>query len=185
MEPGLSELGTWNAAGATWGAGATAGVAAAEVGTEAVVVLSGVASIVGAAQAGDVEVASVGAVMEEGGSGVGAVAKGSVGVGAVTAVAVVSVVAASAAGSDTTRGLVLSASGSVAGSFSGGDVGSEGCGGAFGSSEESEEDVRRLVKDVGKVEALELGWGTEKAGLGFAPPLPIPSPVSQIGRAHV
>lgn len=168
MEPGLSELGTWNTAGTTWETGATAGVAAAEVGTGAVVivvVLSGVASIVGATLAGVGAVASVGAVMEEGRSGIGAVVvKGGAGDGALTVAAVVS---ASAARSGTTRELALSAAGSVTGSFSGGDVDSGGCGGAFGSSEESEEDARRLLKEVGKAEAVELGWGTEKAGLGF------------------
>lgn len=171
MEPGLSEPGTWKAAGATWETGATAGVAAAEVGTRAVVVvvvLSGVDSIAGAALAGVGGVASVGAVMEDGGSGVGAVvADGGATVGAVTAATVVSVVAASAAGSVTTRGLVLSIAGSAAGPFSGGGVGSEGCGGGFGSSEESEGAASRLLKDVGKAEEIELGWGTEKAGLEF------------------
>lgn len=172
MEPGLSELGTWNAAGATWESGATAGVGAAEVGTGVaavvvVVVLSGVASTVGATLAGIGGVASVGAA-EEGGSGVGAVvAKGGAGVGAVTVAAVVSVVVASTVGSGTTTGLALSIAGSVTGSFSGGGVGSEGCGGAFGSSEESEEAARRLLKDVGKAGGIELGWGTEKAGFGF------------------
>lgn len=51
MEPGLSELGTWNAAGATWETGAPAGVAAA-TGAVVVVVLSGVASVTGATLAG-------------------------------------------------------------------------------------------------------------------------------------
>lgn len=167
MEPGLSELGTWKAVGATWETGATAGVAAADVGTEAVVVLlSGVASTVGAALSGVGGVASVGAVMEGGGSGVGAVvAKG--GVGAVTVAAVVSVTPASAAGSGTTRGLALSVSGPVTGSFSGGGVGSEGSGETLGSSVDSEGAARRLLKDVGKAEAAEPDWGTEKAGLGF------------------
>lgn len=106
--------------------------------------------------------------MEEGGSGVGAVAaKGGVGVGAVTVAAVVSAVATSAAGSGATGGLTLSTAGSVTGSFSGGGVGSEGCGGAFGSSEESGEAASILMKVVGKAEATELDWGTEKAGFGF------------------
>lgn len=170
MEPGLSELGTWNAGGATWATGAAAGVVAAEVGTGAavvVVVLSGVASTVGAALAGGGGVASVGAVMEEGGSGVAeVVAGGGVGAGAVGVAAGVPVVEASSAGSGATRGLALSTAGSRAGSFSGGGVGSEGCVGAFGSSEDSEGAERRLLKDVGKAEVLELGWGTEKAGLG-------------------
>lgn len=170
MEPGLSELGTWNAGGATWATGATAGVAAAEVGTGAavvVVVLSGVASTVGAALASGGGVASAGAVREEGGSGVAEVgAGGGVGAGAVSVAAVVPVVEASSAGSGATRGLALSTAGSAAGSFSGGGVGSEGCVGAFGSSEESEGAERRLLKDVGKAEVIELGWGTEKAGLG-------------------
>lgn len=61
---------------------------------------------------------------------------------------------------------MLSTAGSVTGSFSGGGVGSEGCG-AFGSSEESEGAARRLLKDVGKAGVIELGWGTEKAGFGF------------------
>lgn len=138
-------------------------MAAAEVGKgKVVVVLSGVASIVGAALAGVGGGASVGAVME--GSGVGAVVAKR-GAGAVTVTAVVSVVAAIAAGSGTTRGLASSTAGSAAGSFSGGGVGSEGCGGTFGSSEESEEVARRLLKDT--AEATELDWGTEKAGLGF------------------
>lgn len=138
-------------------------MAAAEVGKgKVVVVLSGVASIVGAALAGVGGGASVGVVME--GSGVGAVVAKR-GAGAVTATAVVSVVAAIAAGSGTTRGLASSTAGSAAGSFSGGGVGSEGCGGTFGSSEESEEVARRLLKDT--AEATELDWGTEKAGLGF------------------
>lgn len=166
MEPGLSELGTWNAGGATWETGATA---AAEVGRGAVVVvvlLSGLASTVAAALAVVGGIATVGAVMEEGGSGVGAVvAKGSGGVGAVTAAAVVSVTAASAAGSGTTR--ALTTAGPVLGSLSGGGVGSEGCGETFGSSEVSEEAARRLPKDVGEAEAVELDWVTEKAGLGF------------------
>lgn len=64
MEPGLSELGTWKAVGATWETGATAGVAAPDVGADAVVVLlSGVASTVGAALSGVGEVASVGGEM--------------------------------------------------------------------------------------------------------------------------
>lgn len=116
----------------------------------------------GAALAGVGGGASVGVVME--GSGVGAVVAKR-GAGAVTATAVVSVVAAIAAGSGTTRGLASSTAGSAAGSFSGGGVGSEGCGGTFGSSEESEEVARRLLKDT--AEATELDWGTEKAGLGF------------------
>lgn len=170
MEPGLSELGTWNAAGGAWetgaGVSAGAGVAIVEVGTGAmVVVLSGVSSTVGATLAGVERVASAGAVLEEEGSGVGAVVVNG-GVGAATVAAVVSVVVASAAGSDTTGGLVLSTAASAAGSFSGGGVGSEGCGGTFGSSDGSEEAARRLLKDVGKVEVTELVWGTEKAGLG-------------------
>lgn len=162
MEPGLSELGTWNAVGATWDTGATAGVAAAEVGTGAMAaaaVLSGVASNAGAALAGAGAVASVGAAMEEGRFAVGLnVAKG--GVGAGTAVA-------SAAGLSTTKGLPLCPAGPAAGCFSGGGVGSEGCGENFGSSEESEEAARRLPKDVGEAESMELDWGTEKACLGF------------------
>lgn len=166
MEPGLSELGTWNATGATWETGAPAGVAAAT--GAVVVVLSGVASITGATLAGVGGVASAGAVMEEGASGVGAVvAKGGAGDGAVTVAAVVSAVTASAVGSATTGRLVLSTAGSVAGSFSGGGVGSEGCGGSFGSSDKSAEAARILLKDIGKAEATELDWGTEKAGLGF------------------
>lgn len=138
-------------------------MAAAEVGKgKVVVVLSGVASIVGAALDGVGGGASVGVVME--GSGVGAVVAKR-GAGAVTVAAVVSVVVAIAAGSGTTRGPARSTAGSAAGSFSGGGVGSEGCGGTFGSSEESEEAARRLLKDT--AEATELDWGTEKAGLGF------------------
>lgn len=151
-------------------------MAASEVGTGSVVVVvaavvvvvvveSGMASIVGAALAGAGGVASAGVVLEEGGSGVGAVvAKG--GVGALTVV-VVSVVAVSVAGSGITEGLTLSTGGSVAGSFSGGGVGSEGCEGAFGSSDASEGAARRLLKDVRKAEAVELDWGTEKASLVF------------------
>lgn len=66
MEPGFSELGTWNAAGATWVTGAV--VAAADGGTEAVAEGSGMASIVVGALAGAGGVASGGAVMVEGGS---------------------------------------------------------------------------------------------------------------------
>lgn len=52
----------------------------------------------------------------------------------------------------------------VTGSFSGGGVGSESCGGAFDSSEGT---VRRLLKDEGKSEGAELDGGREKAGLEF------------------
>lgn len=62
---------------------------------------------------------------------------------------------------------MLPTAGSVVVSFSGGGVGSEGCDGTFGSSDESEEAARRLLKDVGKAEAAEPDWGTEKAGLVF------------------
>lgn len=126
---------------------------------------SGVASTVGAALVGAGGAASAGAVMEVGGVGIGAVvAKG--GVGALTVI-VVSVVAVSVAGSGITEGLTLSTGGSVAGSFSGGGVGSEGCGGAFGSSSVSEGAARRLLKDVRNAEAVELDWGTEKPSLVF------------------
>lgn len=155
-------------------------MAASEVGTGSVVVVvaavvvvvvvveSGMASIVGAALAGAGGVASAGVVLEEGGSGVGAVvAKGGVGALTVVVVSVVSVVAVSVAGSGITEGLTLSTGGSVAGSFSGGGVGSEGCEGAFGSSDASEGAARRLLKDARKAEAVELDWGTEKASLVF------------------
>lgn len=59
---------------------------------------------------------------------------------------------------------MLPTPGSAVVSFSGGGVGSEGCDGTFGSSDESEEAARRLLKDVGKAEAAEPDWGTEKAG---------------------
>lgn len=145
-------------------------MAAAEVGTGAeVVTLMPVSSTVGAALAGAGGVASVGTEMEEDVSGIGAVvAKGCTGV-SVAGVGVVAVVVSSPADSSTTGGLMLSAAGLEAGSFSGGGVGSEGCGGAFGSSEESEDSESKLLKDVGagKAEAAELDWGTEKAGLTF------------------
>lgn len=168
MEPGLSELGTGNGGGASWEAGATAGVAAAEVVTGAVVVLSRVASVVDTALAGAEGVASAGAVMEEGGSEVGAVvAKGraGVGVGSVVVAAVVSVMMAFPADAGTTGGLVLSTAGLETGSLSAGGVGSEGCGEAFDSSEESEDAARRPPNDMGKAEAAGPGWGTGKAGL--------------------
>lgn len=140
--------------------------AAVEMGKgEVVVVLSGVASIVGAALDEVGGGASVAVVMEEEGSGVGAVGAKE-GVVAVAVAVVVSVVIASA-GSGTTRGLAQSTAGKPVDSFSGGGVGSEGCRGTFGSSDESEEAARRLLKDTGKAEAAELDWGTEKAGLGF------------------
>lgn len=145
-------------------------MAAAEVGTGAeVVVLTAVSSTVGAALAGAGGVASVGAGIEEEVSGIGAVvAKGGVGVN-VAGVGVVAAVDASPADSSTTGGLVLSTAGLEAGSFSREGVGSEGCRGAFGSSEESEDAASKLPKDVGmgKAEAAELDWGTEKAGLAF------------------
>lgn len=110
------------------------------------------------------------------------------GVGAVTVVAVVSVTPASAAGSGTTRGLALSASGTDTGSFSGGGVGSEGSGETFGSSVESAGAARRLLKDVGKAEAAEPDWGTEKAGLGFGSgglnKLPDPAPLDKSAPAE-
>jgi len=177
MEPGLSKLGTWNAIGATWETGATAGVATAGVGTGAmvgvvvvvvvvvvavvvvVVVLSGLPSIVGAALAGAGVVASVGAVTEGATFAVGVVvAIGGPGAGAGTA---------TAAGSDTTTGLALSTTGRAAGLYSGGGGSSEGCGETFGSSEGSVEAARRLPKDVGEAEAMELDGGTEKACLGL------------------
>lgn len=128
-----------------------------------------VTSIEGAALAGAEGVASVGAEMEEEGSGVGAVVvKGGAGV-SVAGVGVVAVVGTSLADSSATGGPVLSTAGLEAGSFSGGGVGSEGCGGAFGSSEESEEAASRLLIDVGvgEAETVEPDWGTEKAGLVF------------------
>lgn len=170
MDPGLSELGTWNAAGATWVTGAVV-VAAADAGTGALAEGSGVTSNVEGALAGAGGVASAGAVMVEGGSGAGAVvAEGMDGVGAagVGVTAAVSVVATSAAGSGTTGLLVLSTTGSVrVDSLSGGGVGSEGCGGAFSSSTESAEAASRLLKDVGNAEAVEPDCGTEKTGLEF------------------
>lgn len=129
-------------------------------------VLSWVASIVGAALDEGRGGASIGVVMEEEGSGVGAVGAKE-GVGAVAVAAVGSVVAASAAGSDTAGGLAHSTAGTAVGSFSGGGVGSEGCRGTLGSTDESEEAARRLLKDTGKAETTELEWGIEKAGLGF------------------
>lgn len=129
-----------------------------------VVVLSWVASIVGAALDEGRGGASTGVIMEEEGSGVGAVGAKE-GVGAVAVAAVGSVVAASAAGSDTTGGLAHSTAGTAVGSLSGGGVGSEGCRGTLGSTDESEEAARRLLKD--KAETAELEWGIEKAGLGF------------------
>lgn len=129
--------------------------------------VSVVASVAGAALTGAGGVASGGAVMVEAGSGVGTgAAKGGVGAGA-AGVGLAAMVAASPAESGTTGGLELSTVASEAGSFSGGGVGSEICGGAFGSCEESEDAVRRLLKDVGKPEAVEPDWGTEKAGLLF------------------
>lgn len=116
MEPGLSELGAWRAAGAGW----ETVRAASEVGAgaAAVVVVSGVVSPVGAALAaagggsasGGGGVSSTGGVMEEGGSGVGA---GGAGVGALTVASVVE----SAAGSGKTGGLVRSTTGSGSGSL--------------------------------------------------------------------
>lgn len=158
-------------------------MAAAGAGTGTVVV-SGGASVVDAALAGVGGAASVSVVKEEGGFGVGAaVAKGGAGVDAVTVADVVSVAATSAAGLVTTRGLPLSMAGSEAGSFSVGGVGSDGCGGAFGSSEESEEAAIRLLKDVGKDGAAEIDWGTEKAGLGLESgglnKLPDPAPLDK------
>lgn len=55
----------------------------------------------------------------------------------------------------------------MGGSSTGGGVGSEGCWGAFSSSDDSEEGARRLLKDIGRAEAVEVGGGTEKAGLAF------------------
>ena len=96
--------------------------------------------------------------MEGGGSGVGAVvAKGGGGVSAAGA-GVVSMVAASPAESGTSGAQAPSTMCSEAASFSRGGVASEVWGGAFGSSEESEDSTRRLLKDV-------PDWGTEKAGL--------------------
>lgn len=132
------------------------------------VLLSGVASTTGGGG-----VASVGGVMEEDGSGVGAVvAKGGVGAGAgvgagtgAGAGAGAVSEAAPAAGSGSAGGVTVSTTASAAGSFSGGGVGSEGGGGALGSSEESDEAARRLLKDKAGAEAAELDWGTEKASL--------------------
>ncbi|TNN83220.1 hypothetical protein EYF80_006553 [Liparis tanakae] len=163
MEPGLSKLGTWNAVGATWGTGATAGAAAAGVGTGATVggvvgvVLSGVASNVGAALAGAGVVASVGAVTEGAKPAVGAVvARGGTGDGAGTATAAIR-----AAGSDTATGLALSTTGRGA------------------------EAARRLPKDVGEAEAKELAGGTEKAclrlGSGGLNKLPAAAPLDRSG----
>lgn len=146
------------------------GVAAAEAGTGAEVgTLTPVGSTAVAALADAGGVASFGAEMEEDVSGIGAVvAKGCTGV-SVAGVGVVATVVASPADSSTTGGLVPSTTGLEAGSFSGGGVGSEGCGGAFGSSEESEDAASKLLKDVGagKAEEVEPDWGTEKAGLTF------------------
>lgn len=55
----------------------------------------------------------------------------------------------------------------MGGSSSGGGVESEGCWGALSSSDDSEEGARRLLKDVGRAEAVEVGGGSEKAGLVF------------------
>lgn len=126
------------------------------MGKEVVVLLSGVASIVGAVLAGGKGAGSVGVVMEDEGSGAGVV----------TGAAGVSVVAAaSSVGSGIMTDLLHSTAGSAAGSFSGGGVGSEGCG-CFGSSGVSEGAARRLLKETGKAVLTELDWGTEKAGFG-------------------
>lgn len=146
------------------------GVAAAEGGPGAeVVTLVTVGSTVGSALAGAGGVTSAGAEMEEDVSATGTVAaKGctsvSVAVDGVDAMA-----APSPADSGTVGGLVLSTAGLVAGSFSEGSVGAEGCGGALGSSGESEAAASKLLKDVGagKTGAAEPDWGTEKAGLTF------------------
>lgn len=119
----------------------------------AVLLLSGAASSVGAALAVDGGGTSVAVGMEGSGVGAGVTKQG---VGAVTvAETVVSVGGAVAAGSDTTGGLDRSTAGSAAGSFSGGGVGSEGCSVTFGSSEESEEAARRLLKDTAEATALD------------------------------
>lgn len=128
------------------------------MGKEVVALLSGVASIVGAVLAGGKEADSVGVVMEDEGSGAGVVT--------VAAVVSVAAAAASSVSSGIMRELAYSTAGSAAGSFSGGGVGSEGCG-CFGSSEVSEGAARRLLKDTGKPVLTELDWGTEKAGFGI------------------
>lgn len=64
----------------------------------------------------------------------------------------------------TEAAVVVSTEGSPAGTFSGSSVVCVGCDGALGSSDESEDAARRLLKDVGKAERAELAWGTEKAG---------------------
>lgn len=144
------------------------GAATAGVDTRAdVAVLTTVTAVVETALGGAGGVASVGAEMEEAGSGIGAgVAKGDASVSAV-GVDVVAVVAESPGDSRTIGGMVLSTVGLEIGSFSGGGVGSKGCAEAFGSSEESEDVASRLLKDVGRAEGVEPDWGTEKAGLVF------------------
>lgn len=145
--------------GAVW---ETAGVAAAEGGKGvAVVVLSGAASTVVEVLTAVVGGANVGGVTtEEEGA---AVAKRGA-VAAIAAAAVVSAAASSAAVPGPPKALEVSTTGSAAGCFSGGGVGSVVGGGAFISSKGT---ARRLLKDTGKAEAAELDWGAEKVGLGF------------------
>lgn len=127
---------------------------------ETVAVLSGTASVVGAALPAVGGVASVAVVVEDSAAG-SAVARGDT--GDVTVAAAVSALAASAAGSGTTVGLTGSTGGSAAGSFSGGGVGSEGCGGILGASEMP--DARILLKDNAGAAALDGGTG--KVNLEF------------------
>lgn len=138
-------------------------MATAEEGNgETVAVLSGAASVVGAALPAVGGVASVAVVVEDSAAG-SAAARG--GTGDVTVAVAVSALAASAAGSGTTVGLTGSTGGSAAGSFSGGGVGSEGCGGILGASELPGAIARILLKDNAGAAALDGGTG--KVGLEF------------------
>lgn len=124
---------------------------------------SGMASIVGAALAGTRGTASADVAIQEGGSGRGAVeAKGGVGVFTVD---VTSVFSRSVAGSGAAMGLTLCTEGSVAVPFSGGGVDSEGCRGAFGSSDDSEEAARRLLKDEPIADVAEASLAFDSGGL--------------------
>lgn len=161
MEPGLSELGTWYAGGGAWDTASWEGVAVAEVGAGAWVA-SAVFSVVAAVGICVGGAASTGGVVDEGGPEGAGEAEGAGGVGAVAVVPVGSVVAVSVEGPVTADGPLLSTVGSVVGGSS-----SAGGVGAFGSSEESRGAARRLLKDAGKAEAVELDWGTEKAGFVF------------------